>query len=245
MIQISRPQSWWQQIFSNPALYEALAALFAAGIGVLSALRFFQSQPPERFLGGLAVVLVIGVLLATWQKLALQVKSKSQAQNPHELTGCLHTLHEILRSSLEEETDPCLRLTVHLVIENGNQIEQVLDYVGDDRGGGGRRFRAACGITGNAIKSKAFVVATRQNDDYSRYLKELVEAQGYREEEAKKLNPATMSWVALPLVESQKVVALIYCDATVRDFFSPERQLLIQGAGAGTARFVAQRYNKS
>jgi len=191
MIQISRPQSPWKRVFQEVALYEALAALFAAGIGILGALRFFNSTPRESVLGWLCVALVAGVLLATIAKISIQSKSSSRAQNPHELMGCLHTLHGILRESLQEgESEPCLRLTVHLIIDEGDNLEQLLDYVGDNRGehGAGRHFRASCGITGKAIKTKAFVVAKRQNNDYSLYLRELVESQDYREDEARKLN---------------------------------------------------------
>lgn len=248
MIQISRPQPLWKRVFQEAAIYEIGGAILASGLGILSAQRFFTSNPPEHFLGWLSTALVGGVLFMAVGKVITQLRSKNHVQNPHELTGCLHTLHAILTTSLQEnETDPCLRITVHMVVDGGNSIEQLMDYVGDDRGqgGAGRHFRASCGITGKAIKNNSFVVAKRRNDDYSLYLKELLDSHDYREDEAKRLNPATMSWAAMPLMNEQKLVAVIYCDATVRDFFSAERQLLIQGAGAGIARFVAQRYTKA
>lgn len=145
----------------------------------------------------------------------------------------------------EGDTDPCLRLTIHLVDKTGAGIEQLVDYVGDNRGAStkGRHFRATCGVTGEAIKTKDLVVAARRNDDDSQYLREMVNSYNYLEGEARNLNAATMAWAAMPLEEEGKVVAVVYADATARGFFTEERQLPILYASGGIARFMRARYS--
>ena len=176
----------------------------------------------------------------------LKWQEKSQQQSPNQLEGCLHTLHSIMESSWEKENDPYLRVTLHIPIENGEKLQQLIDYIGDDRAGktGGRTFRASCGITREAINTKGLAVASRKSEDYSLYLQELVNNQHYTLEEAKKLNPATMSWAAIALFDDKKLQAVVYCDSTVREFFTEDRQKVLLYASKGIARFIQKKYRE-
>jgi hypothetical protein len=193
------------------------------------------------FTGGGAIV---QCLLGAGKALAVYRRGQKRTEL-HDLSGCLHTLHAIMISDWKRATPPGLRLTIHVQI-NGDQIQQVLDYVGDERvkGTAGRIFSAQSGITGRTFREKAVFVASRRNAAYEPYVSELVSDWNYSEEAARKLNPATMSWLAIPLTneKTQKVEGVVYADATERGFFTKRRITMAALASAGIGVFVSKRY---
>ena len=66
----------------------------------------------------------------------------------------------------------------------------------------------------------------------------------YPENLARLLNPAVMSWMAVPLFDPQRqqVEAILYLDSTERDFFTETRQELVLSAASGIAVFIGRRY---
>jgi hypothetical protein len=81
------------------------------------------------------------------------------------------------------------------------------------------------------------------NDRYEDYIRELVENWNFTEGDARRLNPATMAWMAVPITNlSGTLEGVLYLDATDRDFFTEERQWLAIQATTGIAKFVARRY---
>ena len=76
----------------------------------------------------------------------------------------------------------------------------------------------ACGITGRAFRIKNEVRLKRADDNYENYVKELMENQGYTKEQAEKLDASTMSACAIPIIDNQQVVGIVYADATNADF---------------------------
>ena len=141
-----------------------------------------------------------------------------------------------------------LRLTVHKPVKGGSELEQVIEYVGDQRCGkpsAGRRFPSQSGIIGEAFRNCETVVGDRIKPDYENYVKELVGKWHYVEKEARTRNPASMSWLAIPLVsegEPKSVAGVVYADSTLPGFFDEDKVYVAQVSCAGIARFVESRY---
>src|ERR1700730_16853110 len=100
-------------------------------------------------------------------------------QTPHDLEGCLHALHAILSIPSEEKDkiEPRLRITIHVPTEDGQELEQVLEYVGDQRkkGTAGQKFSVRSGIIGRVFREKEpCLIAQRKNPDHAQYVDELV-----------------------------------------------------------------------
>ena len=140
-----------------------------------------------------------------------------------------------------------VRATIHKPVEKRQKLLQIVNYVGDTatRETAGRRFAAQSGIIGEAMRQKQMCVGDRENDDYEAYVNELVHSWHYTEEDARKLDPASMAWMAVLLTmedDPNTVEAVVYLDATRRKFFDERRQELGRLACAGIARFVKRRY---
>lgn len=192
------------------------------------------------------------VLAAGVGKATASLNAKRRARQVHELEGCLETLRATL-AEVDAEAVPAgnLRLTIHKPVDQGQQFEQVLEYVGTARTAkpaqSGRRFPAQSGITGRALRRATTVVADRINDDLEKFITELVDDWGYTATDARKTNPAIYSWLAIPLTEldgnEQTVTGVVYFDCDLREYFTAERIRLAQAGCGGIARFVARRYN--
>jgi hypothetical protein len=126
-------------------------------------------------------------------------------------------------------------------------LEQVTEYVGVTPKSGriGRRVPANAGITGKAYRENVVLVGRRANDDYELYLQELITEWNYTPDQARRLNPAAMEWMAVPLYDADhdRVEAILYLDASKRDFFTPARQEIVLLAVSGIAVFVGKRYS--
>lgn len=180
-------------------------------------------------------------MVVTAVKVGLGLAAARKKESPHELEGCLYTLHAVLAP-----IDPCrLRLAIHVPV--GEMLEQVTEYIGDQPKPGriGRQFPANAGIIGRAFREKDVFVGRRINDDYESYVRELVRDWNYTEERARQLNPGVMEWMAVPFYETdrQRVDAVLFLDSTNRGFFTPERQELVLAAASGIAVFIGKRYN--
>ena len=65
----------------------------------------------------------------------------------------------------------------------------------------------------------------------------------YTEQQARRLNPGAMSWMAVPLYDRlARIDAILFLEATQRDFFTPQRQQVVVAAVRGIAVFVGKRY---
>lgn len=235
---IPRPPKGVRWLFAQTATYDILIAGFASAIGFSSALSYAAQERP-----GLALLVgsaTIGVLCFTVVKQIVGLAAARKKESTHELEGCLHTLHALLSPE-----DPCrLRLAVHVPV--GETLEQVTEYIGDKAKPGrvGRQFPANVGIIGKAFRENDVFVGRRQNDDYESYVAELVIDWSYTEERARRLDPAVMEWMAVPFydVDRQRVEAILYLDATCREFFTAQRQELVLAASNGIAVFIGRRY---
>jgi len=144
--------------------------------------------------------------------------------------------------------DPRIRITVLIPVNNGRDLEQVLDYVGDARGGktAGRVFPAQSGIAGRAFREKVPWRATRSESEYGSYVQELIRRWQYTEQDAKSRDQEARSWMAIPLVDesTRRVEAIVYLDGVTENlFFSNLISDLAQHACAGIALYATLRYD--
>jgi hypothetical protein len=234
---IPAPPRGWRWLFTQTPTYQILIALFAAPIGVSSAVNYWNQGR-----GSLAVLVALGtagVLGFTVMQHTVGLASARKKDSMHELEGCLYTLHAVLAPP-----EHCrLRLAVHRPAADA--LEQVTEYIGDKPKPGriGRRFPPNAGIIGQAFRENDVFVARRVNDDYEAYVRELVTDWNYTEERARRLNPGAMEWMAVPLAEGGRVEAILYLDVNQRGFFTPERQELVLAATRGIAVFIGRRYS--
>jgi hypothetical protein len=154
-------------------------------------------------------------------------------------------LHAILRGQHEGEVDPHLRLTIH-VPKDEYTVQQLIEYVGDDRtkNAAGRIFPAHAGVIGEVLREKDRIVARRKTCDYDQYVKELTTIWRYTKERAKDANPATMSWMGIPIVDQRDgiVAGILYLDSTFADFFDENKQQIAAQACDGIVRYLYDRY---
>jgi hypothetical protein len=227
--------------------YDLILAPLAVVAGYSTAYGcFWNNQPVRGWLFSCATTLALG---ASVVKAWITLRGQMGCKVAHELEGCLHTLHAILMSTADSAApDPGLRITVHKPVKNGEQLEQILDYVGASRSRAataGRRQPATAGIIGVAMTRQQTADAKRTSSDYEAYVQELQREWRYTEEQARALNPASMSWLAIPLMEvidgRSLVRGIVYLDSTDPEFFTADRKLLAETASKGIARFLKSR----
>jgi hypothetical protein len=236
MARIPRPERGIRWALQQTATYDVLIALFTPAIGVAAAWNYWSQNHHL-----VAVVVAIGVaivVLLSIAKHAVGLRAARKRESTHELEGCLHTLHEVLAPGTCK-----LRLAIHVPVQE--ELEQVTEYIGDTPKPGrvGRRFPANAGVIGKAFRERDVFVARRVNDDYEAYVRELITDWNYTEERARRLNPGAMSWMAVPFTDDQnRVDAVLFLDATQRDFFTENRQELVLAAVRGIGFFIGKRY---
>ncbi len=229
-------------LFSQTSTYDILIAAVASVVGISSASNYWSQQRPAiALMVGIATVLV---LLFSVVKNGIGLAAARSKDSTHELEGCLHTLHAVLDPA--GCTPPVtLRLALHVPV--GEMLEQVTEYVGATATTGrtGRQFPANAGIIGMACRENTVLVARRLNDDYELYVEELVTNWNYTPDQARRLNPGAMEWMAVPFYDPDRgrVEAVLFADASKRDFFTAERQELVLSAAAGIAVFIGKRYS--
>ena len=243
---IPAPKGKWFHFFTNLSLYDVLIA-FAALMAAVGAayLSYGEVYKNKRDIGYLVFGTAFVMFVANIVKAILQWRERSEKQSTHELEGCLFTLFFILMEPLGATADETgFRITIHVPKGDGQNLVQVIDYVGSQRKTNrkGQITPIACGITGRAFRVKGEVRLKRADSNYENYLNEIMANQGYTRQQAEKLDPSTMSGYAYPIFDNQQVLGIVYADATNADFFTEERINIIQNACVGIARFVGQKY---
>jgi hypothetical protein len=168
------------------------------------------------------------------------LRRNAEKESIHELKGCLETLDAIIRKESSR-----LWLTLHVPIDGGQRLEQILDYVGDTDGSrkAGRRFVAQSGIVGRALREKEPFRFSRSSDDHEQYILELVRDHSYTETDARKTNPSMKSGYAAPLFEGDDVRCVLFLASDDPNMFDDSTALQINRACVGIARFIKDRYS--
>lgn len=227
--------------------------LYIAVFTLIGGIRLTLDLLQQNFISALMVGLSAGGVFGCTVVKKIVMIYKSVDEPLHALEGCLEILHSVLLPEgdylPQDEPGLKLRLTVHVPVNNGSELEQVLNYVGDDSGSRtvGRRFSSNCGIIGAAFRENDVFWASRESDHYNSFIEELVAEWGYIREDAQKLNPGTYSWFAMPLSgeDDSDVIGILYIDANHKNFFDDEwiREIIMLSA-AGIVRFVKRRFPK-
>lgn len=193
---IARPGTRLQRLLVETTPYDVGLAVVTAIVAIPAALRYFKDNEPG--IGWLIISCAGLTFVLSVTKAVVVLRAKAAKQSPHLLESSLHALCEILVLTQEHDSDyqHGLRITVHVPVIGRDELQQVLDYVGDRRDGkrgAGRTFPASSGIIGRALRQKEVFAARRKNDNYVAYIRELVDEWSYTTTQAEALHPGTMS----------------------------------------------------
>jgi hypothetical protein len=256
MAKLPDPPRGLKRFFNSPATYDLMLGPIAVIGGWVTSYGLWLGQRhwSAGVLACATVITLILGLLRTWVTLSKQIAERSQASD---LEASLHTLHAILVHMPQQTTiefgsgvpPPSLRITIHRLVKEGEQLEQVVDYVGDNRrrkNTAGRHFSATSGIIGKAVREREPQVGRRVSDDREKFVKELILNWGYTDKQARSISHDSRSWMAIPLFdpddEAGPVMGVLFLDSVEGDFFNALRQELAKSACIGIARFVQTRY---
>ena len=233
-----------KRLLAKPWPYDILNALLGMAAACVAAFKFFRDG--QSALGVLAIGIALLVATVAITKAVVQWNVSKREESVHELEGCLETLRAILLQGVKEtDPNPDLRLTVHVPVPGRAELEQAVDYVGSTRwpGTAGRTFSAECGVIGKAFREKEAKVWQRQNDNYERYVDELVKVWSYNAEAARKVDKSRVAGMAIPITdEADHVVGVLYMDVLERDFFTDDRKADAIYATSGIASYIRRRY---
>lgn len=125
----------------------------------------------------------------------------------------------------------------------------MVDYIGGDGKGGGRKFSIHSGIIGKAARNRDVYAASRSGDNKEQYERELQAEWGYTAADIKKIvSMERFSWMAIPVLDKSgtHTLGVVFLDSTEKDTFSGDelRETVVM-ACSGVARYVDERYPKS
>lgn len=93
------------------------------------------------------------------------------------------------------------------------------------------------------MREKAVLAATRTNDDHESFIRPLVREWAFTEADARALRHDRQSWMAVPILgPGRTVVAVIFFDSAIPDFFTAHIQQVVTNASVGVMNFVLETY---
>ena len=190
---IPRHGSFVKRCLADPSFYDFGVAIFAGAAAVYNALGKND---------GITALFAMCICALSIRKATISIRKNLNQKSIHELEGCLNTLHAMI--SRRGTSGASLWMTLHVPIQRGQRLEQIMDYVSDDeslRSGAGRKFPAQSGVIGVALREKEPILAVRQNSDHQAYIHELKRDWSYTDADARKTNPATMRYLRCPVEE--------------------------------------------
>ena len=241
-----------QRFYEKKAIVEAIAMVPPIAMAAVTAAINFR-DPTKRLFGSLIIAAIVWLFLASVVRV-LNARTQDKGQKRREeydgLLGALHVIYGMVskRAGIEDNSGN-LRTTLHRVVppaEDGasaEELEQLLPYVGGRGNGPGRTFSIRSGVIGKAVREKNAFAASRQSDDYEKFLSELVREWSYTDQDARKLTPDRRAWMAVPIFSPKMTVAaVVYLDSSEKDFFTAELQQLIIEACSGVASYINEVY---
>jgi hypothetical protein len=211
-----------------------------------------QATPDMLFVWAAWCALAIAALCVIVRVVAAYYKDKKdmESASPAELAGCLHVLHRMIYKA--KGFDPSdvtkLRITLHKV--DGDNLVQLLDYVGGDADDDGKHGRTArrkflihSGIIGRVARMCVPRILDRlQDQSFDDWVRHLVEHLGMKDADARKTNPSRFAFMGVPLMTSGKVDAVVYFDATESGFFDDATVALVLEGCAGLSTYANEKY---
>lgn len=220
----------------------------------IAAYRLWGASGTE-VLGYLSGTAAAWLVVASGLKVASaynQDKADTSAKDHRDLRAALHVLHAtaavICKLDLAEK-DAKLRVTFHRVVPPVDQpedIEQIVDYVGGSGNGSGREFSIRSGVTGKAVRERSVYAYHRVTGDDAAYKKELKESWGYTDKDLKHLTEHRLSAIAVPVIDAtgSHALGVIYFDSTEKSLFREKRrQAAIVAACSGLSKYISERYS--
>jgi hypothetical protein len=163
---------------------------------------------------------------------------------PEDLRGCLHVILRVMcgRKGVADPPDGWMRLTVHRVA--GDELEQVVDYVGSGDRGAGRRFRTNAGLIGAVLSEKRPLVFERPAAlSWERWVEYLVQKMNIPREQALRTRKDRFAFMAVGMRDLRgSIAAVVYADAAEPGFFDGFAQGIIVHGCIGLANWVNERY---
>jgi hypothetical protein len=244
-----------RSLVSSIGFIDSCVGLLTAVIGGLATVSMFDEHHPV--MGVVAVLATVAAIVLLFVRIVRQYRDEVQRDNPHALEGCIHTVWTLLKQSADARSPGArIRGTIHVPVGVGIEqvLLQVVDYVGDERkrkSSAGRKFPVHCGVIGQAFCTGEMAFGERKNDNYNKYLDELVKDWAYTQDQALELDKDANSWLAIPIVRrpgnstSFTVDCIVYFDSTSRGFFDDEKLALAVSSCAGITHFIDQYYRGS
>lgn len=239
------------KFYENQWIVEAIATVPAVLGAIASAYLNLADRDPTKHNVGLISGAVAGWLSVAGVIKVLNALAKDKAQrqtkNPEGLFAAAHLVHSLVKSSCAEAEVPygMLRVTIHRVVEpidKPEDLEQIIPYIGGAGGGAGRRFSVRSGIIGKAVRERTPYAASRDSDDYSAFVKELVTGWSYTEDDARKLSPDRFSWMAVPILsQKNEAIGVVFLDATKREFFTSSVKEVAINACDGISFYLSEK----
>jgi hypothetical protein len=245
MAGIPEPRRWYERLLLRSHAYDVALALFASFGGMAGVVRAFEG--PSWVVGVLLGIASVGTLAFSISKICVDWWNSERLDSTHELEGCLQVLLSLIKARYDEQHKSGLRATIHKPTSNGDQFIQVVEYLGDERGGRcvGRKFSSTAGVIGQCAKEKTPVAGTRGNDVFREYVDELVQNWGFTPKAAKAVNSQTKAWYGVPIInpETEEVAAVVYLDSILPGFFDDsDLRRDVGDCCGGIASYVAERY---
>lgn len=237
-------KKWLVETISSvpPVLVAAVAAYRLWIDGATQTLGYWSAGAAVWLAGGS----IVKVLHAKEQD-----KDAAAKQDHDGLRAALWVLHATAGHACGIDpgrTSQVLRVTFHRVVppvENAQEIEQIVPYVGGAGNGSGRKFSIRSGITGRCIRTKQPLILHRDDNDVRVYRHALTDQWAYTEHDAAKVAEDRFSLMAVPVLDSssQHALGVIYVDGTEKDMFVDDavQSILIEACG-GVTRYVSERY---
>lgn len=231
------------KFFKDPFIYEVILALAAMAAAFLAAENLKEDAKIDK---KWIILVAAAVCFLSVIKSSLSFIDRRKSKSTHELEGCLHALHSVLVGA----SKTTVRVTIYVPVKRfggDEELEQIINYVGGvSKYKAGRRISCLTGVAGLAYRTGEMKVVERKSTDYESFVKELVGEWGFTDQQAREVNPATYSWLAMPLVQlingKDRVDGVVFIDSQDKTFFTAEKKEIILYAAIGIARFIGIKY---
>ncbi len=226
---------------------------FLSGIGLCQ--RLYRANTPD----WVSIWWVLGVagfiLYANFSKQQKKRVEALKSQSRKDLEAVQASVYETLVNNWEQfsapksedgqliKMDHGLRICFFWHDRDNKKLEQITEYTSEsDRGKKvGRRFPSHQGVIGRSVRLKqtAHAKFNFEEDEAEKFIAVMMKDYGYDQESVKDLSTGKQSWFATPILENELVVAVLYCDSNLYDFFSDEdeqRYNIITSAASGLSK---------
>jgi hypothetical protein len=225
----------------------------AGALGSLTALakELSAGQPNAVQLVALTSVLFSVVALGALKLAQSRYKDAKDdhRDSPRDLRGCLHVIHRIIAGHKRVQAPPegWLRITIHRVLDNGNELEQIVPYIGahDTKpSSAGRRFSIHAGLIGRVAREGKISAYTRPQDmNFEEWQRWLVEHTAMTPSQAAQTRPDRFDFLGMPIRDPEgNVAGVLYLDSQRPKFFDAPTVAIVAHGCAGLAKWIDERY---